>query len=76
MLDNTAIIEFIVDEDENDGHNDTNDADDDHGNVECHGHSFDVWLDDCSILGRTAFWPPDQLISCGILVSIIIMSVS
>ena len=63
VLDDAAIIEFVVDEDKNDGHNDANDTDDDHGDVEGHGHSFNVWLDDGSILGRIAFWPPDQLIS-------------
>ena len=59
VLDDATIVELVVDEDEDDGDDDANDADNDHRNINCHSNSLNICLDDCSVLWRISFGPPD-----------------
>ena len=62
--DDPPVVELVVDEDEDDGENDPDDADGQHGNVESHGDRPDVILDDGPVLGRIASSPPDNFLPC------------
>ena len=61
--DDPPVVELVVDKDEDDGENDPDDADGEHGNVESHGDCPDVRLDDGPVLGRDASPPPDNLLT-------------
>ena len=60
VLDDAAVVELVVDEDQDDGHDDPDDADDDHGNINGHGNCLNICFDDCSVLRRITFGPPNQ----------------
>ena len=60
VLDDAAVVELVVDEDQDDGNDDPDDADDDHGNINGHGNCLYICLDDCSVLRRITFGPPNQ----------------
>ena len=57
--DDAAVVELVVDEDQDAGQDDANDADDHHRNINCHGNSLDISLDDGSVLRRISLRPPD-----------------
>ena len=59
VLDDTAVVKLVVDDDQDDGHDDPDYTDNDHGNVQAHGHSLDICFDDCSVLRRVSFRPPN-----------------
>ena len=63
VLDDAAVVELVVDEDQDDGHDDANDADDHHRNVYRHGHGFNICLDYCPVLGRITLGPPNQFLA-------------
>ena len=50
MLNNTSVVELVVYNDEDYGNYDSYDADNDHRNVQSHGHCLYISLDDCSVL--------------------------
>ena len=63
MLDDSSIIELVVDYDEDESEDNSNHTDNDHRNVDGQGNCLDIRLNDCPILGDFSFRPPDQLIT-------------
>ena len=59
VLDDPAIVKLVVDDNQDDCHDNSDDADNHHRNVKRHGHSLDVSLDYCSVLRRIPFRPPN-----------------
>ena len=62
--DDPPVVELVVYKDEDDGEDDADNADGEHGNVEGHGHRPDVRLDDGPVLGRVTSPPPDNFLAC------------
>ena len=63
VLDDSSVVELVVDDDENESQDDANNTDDNHGDVDSEGHSLNIWLNDCPILRNLSFRPPNQLVS-------------
>ena len=61
--DDPPVVELVVYKDEDDGEDDADNADGEHGNVEGHGHRPDVRLDDGPVLGRVTSPPPDNFLA-------------
>ena len=59
VLDDAPVVELVVDDDQDGGHDDAEDADHHHWDVERHGHRLHIRLDDGPVLGRTPLRPPD-----------------
>ena len=63
MLDDSPIVELVVDDDEDECKDDSDDANDYHWNVNGEGNCLDVRLNDCPILRDFSFRPLHQLIA-------------